>query len=146
MNMLTLGAIGGGLALVSGFFGGWTVRDWKADSDELTRVDQLIEAKDALASAQFRHADQYLAVVEQLNAQTNTDRTTIREIYRERENDAGPIECLPAPVAGVLNDAISRANQAATTGSIDPALSASAISGPIEQQPGANGGVDSSGS
>ena len=102
---------------------GWTARDWLADSQELDRVNQIMELKDEAEDREFANANRYLALVEEVNSRTNTDRTTIREIYREAKDNGELVECrLPERVVGVLNDGIEAANRAAATGSVDPPM------------------------
>lgn len=114
--------IGGG-ALAAGLLGGWTVRDWKADSDDKAAVEALLEAKDE----GYRKLDEQAAGFEQWRSQQDPakleTRNTIREIYK----NAPPIsaDCATPPaVVRVLETARQRANAAAS------GLAGAALSGP----------------
>lgn len=103
---------GGAGALVVGALAGWTVRDWKADSEALkakeTEYAQYQALTDELANASLA----YEALAQTLRTAERTDRETIREIYR---NVQVPAQCAaPAGAVSVLNNAIDRANAAAT--------------------------------
>lgn len=103
--------IGAG-ALLTGLLGGWTVRDWKADSDEAKAKDQAFTQYTALTDAL---ADQSLVLeytVQSLRAGERRDRETIREIYRDK---IVPSDCaVPDAAVSLLNTAVGRANAAAT--------------------------------
>jgi hypothetical protein len=107
-------------ALAAGLLGGWTVRDWKADSDDKAAVEALIKAKDEAHAALDKQAagfEQWRAAQEPAKLET---RNTIREIYR----DAPPVsaECATPPaVVSVLEAARQRAN-AASAGQSGAAL------------------------
>lgn len=97
--------------LLLGLFGGWSVRDWKADADQLQEVqkrealkDKMQDKIDATASRyEQTRADNMAARVETTN--------TIREVYRNVEV---PAACAaPAAVVGVLGRAVDRANDEA---------------------------------
>lgn len=105
------GYIGAG-ALALGFLGGWTARDWKADSDQLSAQNKAQEAYRASAERLAEQSGRYDALVQTLRLGERSDRTTIREIYRNVEV---PGECVvPEPVVSLLNNAVDRANAAAT--------------------------------
>lgn len=103
--------IGAG-AILTGLLGGWTVRDWKADSDEAKAEQKAFTQYQAMTEAL---ADQSLALeytVQSLRAAERNDRETIREIYRDK---IVPAECAADPaLVGVLNAAVQRANAAAS--------------------------------
>lgn len=104
--------VGGGVLLLAGLFGGWTVRDWKADSDTLAATKDAREHEDAARAAIWSRADKREQDRETGAQQLATDRTTIREYYR----DAPPVPAncaAPAPVVGVLERAVAAANAAA---------------------------------
>lgn len=110
-------------AMLIGLFAGWTVRDWKADSDALvavekgerqeTRMEQIVDAASARFE-QFREAEAPASVER---------RDTIREIYRNVEV---PVECAAPPaIVGMLTDSRDRAN-AAAAGQLEAAVSPAA--------------------
>jgi hypothetical protein len=106
------GYIGSG-ALLAGALGGWTVRDWKADSDELKAEEKAFTQYQALTEALADASLSYEALAQGIRANERTDRETIREIYR---NVQVPAECaVPAAGVSVLDNAVREAN-AATTG------------------------------
>lgn len=109
---LPLSAYIGAGALLTGLLGGWTVRDWKADSDEAKAEQKAFTQYQAMTEAL---ADQSLALeytVQSLRAAERSDRETIREIYHNVEVSA---ECaVPAAGVSLLDNAIDRANAAAT--------------------------------
>ena len=109
-NPLVLYTAGG--ALLVGALGGWTIRDWKADSDQLAANNRLIAAKDAAVAAVNKPATDYEQVLSDLRPREIETRSTIREVYRDVEV---PADCAVPPAGvGVLNDARVRANAAAT--------------------------------
>jgi len=109
---LPLSAYIGAGALLTGLLGGWTVRDWKADSDEAKAEQKAFTQYAAMTEAL---ADQSLALeytVQSLRAAERSDRETIREIYR---NVQVPADCaVPDAAVSLLDNAIDRANAAAT--------------------------------
>lgn len=104
---------GGALLLTAiGFGAGWTVRDWKADSDELGAVRAGIErGKEQQELADYRagrYEDQRYDAHEQAVARD----TEIRTIFRTIEV---PAECEPPAAAlRVLDDAIASATAQAS--------------------------------
>lgn len=111
--MVPLSAYIGGGALLVGVLGGWTVRDWKADSDALEAKENAFEQYQAMTNALADQSLAYEVLAQSLRAGERADRETIREIYRDK---VVPSDCA-VPDAGVslLNNALGRAN-AATTG------------------------------
>jgi hypothetical protein len=105
-------AIGGALAIAAGFLAGWTVRDWKADSDALAAVKKTDLLRDKMqgkldASAENYERGRAAAAPAQLET-----RNTIREIYRNAP--PVPVVCsIPDDVAVLLENARQRANAAA---------------------------------
>lgn len=106
-------------ALLLGLFVGWSVRDWKADSDTLAAVERGDKQEEYMerligdASAKFEQfrAVEVPAAVER--------RDTIREIYR---NVQVPMECaVPPELVRLLADARQRAN-AAAAGQLEAAV------------------------
>jgi hypothetical protein len=116
--MPPLWPMAGGGALLAGALGGWTVRDWKADSDAL-EADR--KAQTEYVAAVQMLADQSLAnevLAQSIRASERTDRETIREVYR---NVQVPANCAaPAAVVSVLDNAVTRANAAATGKPVSP--------------------------
>ncbi len=103
---------GGAGALVAGALAGWTVRDWKADSDALEAEEAAIEQYKALTAALADQSLAYEVLAQSLRAEERRDRETIREIYRDRQV---PAECAADPaVRSVLSEAVTRANAAAS--------------------------------
>lgn len=114
MTFPLMGYIGGG-ALLAGVLAGWTVRDWKADSDEAKAKEQAFTQYRALTETLADQSLAYEVLAQSLRAGERADRETIREIYRDK---IVPSECAADPaVVGVLNNALDRAN-AATTGEL----------------------------
>lgn len=109
---LPLWAYAAGGSLLAGTLAGWTVRDWKADSDALSAKDAAYEQYRALTGELAEASLRYEYLTQDLRASERTDRETIREIYNEVPV---PAVCTPpAGVVGVLNNAIDRANAAAS--------------------------------
>lgn len=109
MNPLMLYAAGG--ALLAGFLGGWTVRDWKADHDALAANNALIAAKDAANAAVLKPSTGLESILATLKPSAAETRNTIREVYRNVEV---PADCAAPPAAtGLLDAASARANVAA---------------------------------
>ena len=105
------GYIGAG-ALVAGLLGGWTVRDWKADSDEAKAKDAAFTQYRALSDALADQSLAYEVLAQSLRADERRDRETIREIYRDK---IVPAECaVPDAAVSVLSEAVTRANSAAS--------------------------------
>ena len=101
-------AIGGATLLVIGAMGGWTVRDWKRDSEVLAGLEEAAEMVDQQRAAIDRAAGAYELERENARTQTNVRESTIREIYRDRPV---PADCAVGDdVRGVLDDAVRSAN------------------------------------
>ena len=110
INPLVLYTAGG--ALLVGVLGGWTIRDWKADSDQLAAVERANKAEKAAIAAVNKPAADYEQVLSDLRPREIETRNTIREVYRDVEV---PSDCAVPPAGvGVLDDARVRANAAAT--------------------------------
>lgn len=111
------GAGGAGL-LLAGALGGWTVRDWKADSDALETEQKTFEQYTALTEALADQSLQYELIAQGIRASERTDRKTIREIYR---NVQVPVECaVPAGAVSLLDNAVREANAAASGKPVSP--------------------------
>jgi hypothetical protein len=112
--MIPLQVYAGGALLLTvvGFGAGWTVRDWKADSDQLGAVKAGIErGKEQQELADYR-AGRYEDQRHEAQQQSILRDTEIRTIYRDVEV---PSECEP-PAAALLvldNAAASASAQAA---------------------------------
>lgn len=101
------GYIGAG-ALITGFLGGWTIRDWKADADILKGQEKAEEIREKAEERWYRQADFYLDQLSSLSSQSVINRESIRTIYRDVEV---PAECaVPDTVVSVLNNAVRTAN------------------------------------
>lgn len=111
------------VAIVVGFVGGWTARDWKVDSDELNATRALIEAKeDRRAKVDAKAAD-FETLRQSIEPARTETRKTIREVYR---NVPVPSGCALRPDAlGMLENARQRANAATTGQSGEPVSSGS---------------------
>ena len=99
------------LCLLAGGIAGWTIRDWKSDSDQLAAIEKADQLRERLiARADAKSADLEAQRVDHAQAATNTS-TQLREIYRETKV---PADCdVPAAAVGVLNNAVDRANSEA---------------------------------
>jgi hypothetical protein len=96
--------------LLAGALAGWTVRDWKADSDALEAENKAHSQFVAMSEALADQSLQLEVVTQSIRAQERTDRETIREVYR---NVQVPANCaVPAAGVSVLNNATDRANAA----------------------------------
>lgn len=116
-------AIGGGLALIAGFFGGWTVRDWKSDADQLSAHKAARKHEEAARQWGLDQGTAFARFAEGNRQQAATDQRTIRETFREIQV---PSDCAaPVAVLGVLQDAVRRANEAVTAGEPSAAVPAS---------------------
>lgn len=116
-------------ALLLGTFAGWTVRDWKADADALSAVLKAEKLEDEMQG----RVDAAVAKYEELRSaqepQKIQTRNTIREIYRDRPI---PADCaVPANATSVLQQAINRANAAASGVPLSTVPDAPKSSGPV---------------
>lgn len=117
INPLVLYTAGG--ALLVGALGGWTVRDWKADSDQLAAVERTNKAEKAAIAAVNKPSSEYEQVLADLRPREIQTRNTIREVYRDVKV---PTDCaVPTAAVGVLDDARLRAN-AAASGELSPVV------------------------
>lgn len=106
-------------ALLLGVVSGWTVRDWKADADALSAVRKAEELQDKMQARVDSVAQKYEELRSQRDSQKIQTRNTIREIYRDRPI---AVNCaVPPDAASVLQQAIDRANAAASGGD-EPAM------------------------
>ena len=112
----------GGAAFLAGLLGGWTVRDWKADSDALAAVQHTDEVREHMQTQLNEQSTKYEELRAQQGPAQIETRNTVREIYRDKPVSA---DCAaPAAVGGLLAGNIATANAAAT------GKSGSAMSGP----------------
>lgn len=107
MTFPLMGYIGGG-ALLVGALAGWTVRDWKADSDEAKAKEAAFTQYRALTETLADQSLAYEVLAQSLRADERRDRETIREIYRDK---IVPAECAADPaVVRLLSEAVTVAN------------------------------------
>ena len=119
----------GGAALF-GVVAGWTVRDWKADSDALAAQTAAQERYDALAEENSKKSLAYETLAQSIRQSERRDRVEIREIFRDVET---PSDCaVPDSAIGVLDNAVNRANAAATGQPIGPMPDPAESPAPIE--------------
>ena len=123
--------IGGGAALLIGSaLAGWTIRDWKADSDTLEAQEAAQERYDALAQNLADKSLAYEELAQGIRANERTDRTTIQEIYREVKV---PGDCaVPDGVSSVLDNAVREANAATTGKPSGPMPEATEAANPVD--------------
>ena len=108
---LPVWAYAGAGSLLAGALAGWTVRDWKADSDALEAENKAHAQFVAMSEALADQSLQYEHVAQQLRTAERADRETIRTIYRDK---IVPAECAADPRAvSLLSEAVTRANAAA---------------------------------
>lgn len=115
--------------LVLGLFAGWSVRDWKADADALSAVLKAEELEDEMQGRVDAAAARYEELRSQQEPQKIQTRNTIREIYRDRPI---PVDCaVPADATSVLQQAIDRANAAASGVPLPAVPSTTKPAGPV---------------
>lgn len=111
--------IGMAACLIAGFAGGWTVRDWKADSAALAQTVRAEKERDRLMNKADAASESYEALRAEMTPAHTETRNTIREIYRNVEV---PADCrIPDDAGRMLEAARIRAN-AAVTGQSAPAM------------------------
>lgn len=90
---------------------GWTVRDWKADSDALDAVKASHKAQIELLDVVAEPSADLENTIANLRTTETETRNTIKEVYRNVEV---PANCaVPADAVRVLVDAVRDANAAA---------------------------------
>lgn len=105
-------------AAFAGLLGGWTIRDWKADSEALGAANLLIETKDEMQGKLDAKASAFESFRASIEPQRIEGRTIIEKEYR---NVPVPADCALRPDAlGVLEQARLRANAAAAGQSGEP--------------------------
>ena len=94
--MPTWGIYLGGAVLLSlvGFGAGWQVREWKADSEELTAVKAGIQRGRELQQLADYKAGRYEDQRHEAQIASETRETEIRTIYRT-QNVEVPAQCEP---------------------------------------------------
>ena len=98
-------------ALALGLVTGWTVRDWKADSEALAAAHDAQQAQQRALAAVNKPAEHFETVVADIKPLEIETRNTIREVYRNVEV---PADCtVPAAGVSVLEAARKHANAAA---------------------------------
>jgi hypothetical protein len=121
---------GAGATLVVGAFGGWTVRDWKRDSEVLSELSDATKAANASAQWMRDQGDAYEKDRQDDQSQSTVRESHISTIYRDV---AVPADCAVPDAAGsVLDDAIAAANarSAGQSGSGLPASGGAAVTVP----------------
>lgn len=99
---------GAGAAALLGALAGWTVRDWKRDSEVLKGLEKAAQTVDRQRSVIDSAAEAYEKDRQDAGAKATVRETTIREIYG---SSAADVRCdPPAGVRSVLNDAVAAAN------------------------------------
>lgn len=128
---LPIWAYVGGGALLAGALAGWTVRDWKADSDQLAAVEKAQKEERRLRDMLQRQAEAYEGERDDAESQSESRRIEIRTVYRDRPVRA---ECaVPADVRGLLVGAVNAAN-ARTSGQPEaPVPGPAASPGPVDR-------------
>lgn len=133
MNPIPISWCLGGAAASAllGVIGGWTVRDWKRDSEVLAGIKKATEQVDQQRQVIDKAALAYEQERENERFQTNVRESTIREIYRDRPV---PADCaVGGDVRGVLDEAVRSAN-ARAAGQPAPGLPADpAAAGPADR-------------
>lgn len=120
------------LGLLIGVGAGWSVRDWKADADQLRQAEAARKAEKAASVAVLQPSVQFEKILADLRPAQIETRNTIREVYRDVKV---PTDCaVPAAGVSLLEAARERANAAATGQSV-PELrrapeSSPAVAGP----------------
>lgn len=119
-----------GGTLIAGALFGWTVRDWKADSDTLAATAAANERYDERVEEAAARSVAYEELAQQIRATERVDRVQIKEIYRDVEV---PADCaVPDDARSLLDDAVRRANNAATGQSLDAVSDAATAPEPID--------------
>lgn len=105
-------ALGGSAALLVGIGAGWTLRDWKADADQLAALEKAQKREDEARKQAEGQATDYEEGRSDEQARTIERQTELRTIYRDIPVAA---DCAVPPAAvGVLQSARARANARAS--------------------------------
>ena len=103
---------GAGAAALLGAWGGWTVNDWRHDSQALSGMEAAVKKLDAVRSAIDRAATTYEQEKQDAAIQSTVRESTIREIYKDRPV---PADCaVPDAARSVLDNAVNAANARAS--------------------------------
>lgn len=104
--------VGGAALLAVGTAGGWTARDWKADSDTLAAKVAADKARDAAVKLAYDASASFEGERATIHVEAAEARSTVREIYKNVEV---PADCVVDP-AGVrlLDQAIEATGDAAS--------------------------------
>lgn len=97
--------VGGAALLAVGTAGGWTARDWKADSDTLAGKVAADKARDAAVKLAYDASASFEGERATIHVEAAQARSTVKEVYREIKV---PADCVVDP-AGVrlLDQAIA---------------------------------------
>jgi hypothetical protein len=105
-----------GVCILTGLAGGWTLRDWKADSDELAALEKAERTRDDLQKKLFTQATSFETWRDKLEVNKVENRNTIREVFR---NVPVRADCAaPAAAYSMLAAQVTAAN-AAAAGKLD---------------------------
>lgn len=97
--------ITGALGLALAFGSGWTVRDWKADSDTLAAKVAADKARDAAVKLAYDASASFEGERATIHVEAAQARSTLKEIYREIKV---PADCaVPAAGLRVLDQALA---------------------------------------
>ena len=110
-----------GVSLLVGALGGWVVRDWKADSDELAEERATLALREKQQDKVDTSAVEYEHVRVIMEPLQTEVRNTIREVYRDRKVPA--VCAVTADGHRVLDTAITATN-AAIAGKLETGLPA----------------------
>lgn len=110
--------LGGAAAvcIATGLAGGWTARDWKADSDQLAILQKEAAERSKLQEKLFAQATSFEEWRNKLEVNKVENRNTIREVFR---NVPVRADCAaPAAAYSMLAVQVTAAN-AAAAGKLD---------------------------
>jgi hypothetical protein len=97
--------VGGAVLLAVGFGGGWSVRDWKADSDTLAAKVEADRARDKAVKAAYDASASFEGERAIIQVEAARAQSTVREIYRDVQV---PADCAVRPDGlRLLDDAIA---------------------------------------
>lgn len=97
--------VGGAVLLAVGTAGGWTARDWKADSDALEAKEAADKARDAAVKLAYDASASFEGERATIHVEAAQARSTVREIYRDVQV---PADCaVPADGVRLLDQAIA---------------------------------------
>lgn len=112
MIALPIWAYAAGGALLVGSIGGWTARDWLADSQALKAKVAADKARDAAVKAAYDASASFEGERAIIEVQAATARDTVKEIYRNVEVPA--VCAVPPAGLRVLDSAIASGGPAAS--------------------------------